>query len=1476
MKRKLYRILSVLLAAVMLCSMLPTVFAEEGVHYADSVALSGAGTASEGKLTLGENEIFRACYGGTDIQVAMTENGVLTLYPGAKDTAVPGIAGWAAGQLDATLDKLPWCVNYWLNTDSRYNGTAVYCEGFDPGTLTEVTSGAYAGNHKGTFDYTVRRIVVADGMTALGGYNFNQGVRTSSGCTVLLPDSLTRLDSVAGSATTALPVLPENLAKVPTFITARGTKDIYVMNREATIESEFLHGRPYRGPVYAAISYDENDQVIEDSDYYMIQALTVHVLAGGQAEQSANELKANQLCGSVVTHDAIGSCGPEGYSSALIWLYDEHTETLTVAGTTAIPDYESYEDAPWYALDIRNVEVKSGVTAIGENAFSGLEQLETLTVADSVKKVAENAFYLEDGMLPASFVYTEITCGAGSAMEAYIAAHAATRGVVDGFAWEVSGTRLTVTGSGDFDLDSAIAPWYFFHKMIVTVDLGYGITSVSGAAFADMPQLYRVNLPSTLQTIGSGAFVNDPALTDLYIPKAVASIAKNAFATEIEKELTLRFSVTDDSIPTVPAQKNRTVTVDNETTLQILFLGNSYCHALRSYLTEVVKQSGIVNYEIDQYYYSSAAGNVEAYANMIRNNAATDVPESNKYNGYYYSSGGKCLEAGKWGRTTEFCGLPLSVRLQAEDWDYVFTEAWGTTEPAGSNGTEPGKLSTDPNLQLVTQYIRENSNAQTGFFHVYSCGWLLKQPECAGETLTSLYEKFAAAYDDGMDDLIDLRFASGTLIETARKTWLNDGSDFHRGGTDITHLSETGDWMNAILLFEQMTGRAYAVDSDKFDDMTESFMRVLSKTTQENPGAITYAYVTSGENVDYYDNLPDAVYAAHSGDTLTVIGLPVSEQKLPVAEGVTVRLYGSEKNNTVLIGNDRAYFDGNGLSANGRVYDPATGRSEAKTMTVTFDANGGSVAAESKTVTYGAPYGQLPTPIRDLYTFNGWFTDKEEGTEVTASTTVTQEADHTLYARWTHVCSEGHSYAYFLTETPTVDDFGTITAICSRCGNTLYYALPKLNDDDYDCTVTKPATCTEDGSESCVWSDATCGEFRFDAVIPALGHDLVDHEGKTPTCTEAGWEPYLTCTRCDYTNYEEIPALGHDLVDHESKEPTCTEPGWNAYQTCTRCDYTNYEEIPALGHDLVDHESKEPTCTEPGWNAYQTCTRCDYSTYEELPALGHGHAYPEHRDATCTEDGYDRMVCDDCGEVISETVIPALGHLWDGGKVTTEPTATMDGVKTFTCTRCGATRTETVLATGETEPCDGGKDCPSYKFTDVKYGDWYHEAVDFAVVQGLFNGMTETTFEPNTPMTRAMLVTVLWRYEGQPEEGENVFSDVKDGVWYAKAVAWAAENGIVTGVGGNKFDPDGNITREQLAAILFRYSDSKGYETEIRDNLSGFTDRETVGAWAKSAMQWAVAAQLITGNSGKLDPQGNATRAQVATILMRFIQNIAE
>jgi len=180
------------------------------------------------------------------------------------------------------------------------------------------------------------------------------------------------------------------------------------------------------------------------------------------------------------------------------------------------------------------------------------------------------------------------------------------------------------------------------------------------------------------------------------------------------------------------------------------------------------------------------------------------------------------------------------------------------------------------------------------------------------------------------------------------------------------------------------------------------------------------------------------------------------------------------------------------------------------------------------------------------------------------------------------------------------------------------------------------------------------------------------------------------------------------------------------------------------------------------------------------------------------------------------------------------------------------------------------------RFTDVDRTLWYREGIDFVLTKGLFAGTSETTFEPNTHMTRAMLVTVLWRLENEPDASSaGRFPDVAAGAWYAQAVAWAAENNIVSGYDENTFGPNDPITREQIAAIMNRYASRKGYDTAAKADLSAFIDAGKTSGWARSAMEWAVAEGLIKGVSGAgLDPAGFATRAQVATILMRFVHNL--
>ena len=179
-------------------------------------------------------------------------------------------------------------------------------------------------------------------------------------------------------------------------------------------------------------------------------------------------------------------------------------------------------------------------------------------------------------------------------------------------------------------------------------------------------------------------------------------------------------------------------------------------------------------------------------------------------------------------------------------------------------------------------------------------------------------------------------------------------------------------------------------------------------------------------------------------------------------------------------------------------------------------------------------------------------------------------------------------------------------------------------------------------------------------------------------------------------------------------------------------------------------------------------------------------------------------------------------------------------------------------------------------FTDVRESDWFYEDVAFAYENGLFAGTSDTTFSPNASMTRAMLVTVLYRLEDQPAvNGRSGFSDVQYNGYYEDAVTWAADNGIVNGTSASTFSPNANVTREQMAAILYRYAQYKKYNTAASASLNGFTDHASVSGYAAASLEWAVAEKLINGSAGKLMPTGNATRAQVAAILHRFVENVA-
>ena len=386
---------------------------------------------------------------------------------------------------------------------------------------------------------------------------------------------------------------------------------------------------------------------------------------------------------------------------------------------------------------------------------------------------------------------------------------------------------------------------------------------------------------------------------------------------------------------------------------------------------------------------------------------------------------------------------------------------------------------------------------------------------------------------------------------------------------------------------------------------------------------------------------------------------------------------------------------------------------------------------------------------------------------------------------------------------------------------------------------------------------------------PAMNWTL-DADGK--------WQGYTVsdkgaCLHTDYgTTERTVPA-------------TCGKAG-RVDTICDNCgEVVSTRELPPTGAHVWGNGvvTTAPTETTPGVRTF-TCSGCDQTRTEAIPATGtHDYRFTKTVDPTCTDGGYDLYTCSGCGATERRNLTDAAGHKWDGGTVTTAPTETTPGVRTFTCTVCSQTRTEAIPATGAST-CTGGPSCPSYGLHDVAGPDyWAHKGIDYCVRNRLMSGVGAGTFSPDTACTRAQIVKILYNLSGNQTDYSYYylpFTDVAPGAWYYNAVAWAYCNDVTSGTSATTFTPNAAITRQQLVTFLYRYTVK--YAPEFTGNaapISAFPDAGSVANWAYAAMSWAVGNGLIKGNGHDngldyLDPNGSATRAQTATIIMRYCQLI--
>lgn len=366
------------------------------------------------------------------------------------------------------------------------------------------------------------------------------------------------------------------------------------------------------------------------------------------------------------------------------------------------------------------------------------------------------------------------------------------------------------------------------------------------------------------------------------------------------------------------------------------------------------------------------------------------------------------------------------------------------------------------------------------------------------------------------------------------------------------------------------------------------------------------------------------------------------------------------------------------------------------------------------------------------------------------------------------------------------------------------------------------ATCYADGMSNGL-ACSLCGEvFTEQHVIESKGHELRDEV--VPATHDCKGYTLTSCENCDYSKVGSwTDALDHDYAEEVTKEATCTEDGEITF-TCD-CGESYTQPLPKTGHDC-EAVVTDPTCTEEGYTTY-TCKDCDFSYFTDVTeATGHTKTLVNVKEATETEEGYTGdTVCSVCEEVLAEgEVIPALKHV-----------------------------------------------CHAEPFTDVDTNQWYHDAIDYVLENGLMNGTSATAFAPNSATSRGQLVTILYRAAGSPSVAglDNPFADVAAGTWYTNAVIWAYHNGVTNGTSATTFNPNATITRQDLVTILYRYTGSPAADGSA---LNGFADAGSVSSYAKNAVSWAVVNGVINGTgNNKLAPTASATRAQIAQILMNYM-----
>lgn len=509
---------------------------------------------------------------------------------------------------------------------------------------------------------------------------------------------------------------------------------------------------------------------------------------------------------------------------------------------------------------------------------------------------------------------------------------------------------------------------------------------------------------------------------------------------------------------------------------------------------------------------------------------------------------------------------------------------------------------------------------------------------------------------------------------------------------------------------------------------------------------------------------------------------------------------------------------------------------------------------------------------------NGVVTPLKKGTATI--TVTTEDGNFSASCVVTVNCSHLHTTEHSAEPSTCIKRGHRAYTVCDDCGEITEGSdaeLPLSGHTGGTATCVKKAVCDVCHQEY--------GDFAAHNYIENASEDYL----KTAATCGSKAVYYKSCSVCGLKSEETFETGEYDYTNHvgetylkNQKEATCYEEGYTGDTYCLGCGtlLSKGTVIVATGHTgVVTKEAKAPTCTEAGWTEEIRCSICDeiLQPSEPIAALGHSFTnYISDNNATCTENGTETAICDRCDATDTREIEnSAFGHDYHEKRV--EPGYSHEGMIQQVCARCDDVSSSVSIPALIIEET----------LADVANGQWFTPYIAYCLDTELMKGQGDKDaagreyFRPENSMTRAELVTVLYNMEGQPPvQFEAIFDDVTSEKWFATQVTWASQNGLVFGTADKIFEPDTPISRQDLATILYRYAvDYKGIEMNVENVdalLGAFSDADRVGNYAKVAMAAMNQAGVITGDGNRLKPQENATRAEVASMLSRYLPNVLQ